>query len=109
MRSDPKPLSDWLQNPSTLAGGLLTRLQRIEALTLDLQSWLNTPTPCAWASAARVASFEGGTLTIYCADAATLTLFRYRSLDALSHFRQTLGGSCARIDAKVRPLSQASG
>ncbi len=109
MRSDPKPLSDWLQNPSSEAGGLLAKLQHIEALNLALQDWLNTPDLCSWASAVRVASFDGGTLTIYCADASSLTRFRYRSTDALSFFRQKLGGSCARIEAKVRPLTPVSG
>ncbi|MEK6805906.1 MAG: hypothetical protein AABY95_04590 [Pseudomonadota bacterium] len=109
MRSDPKPLSDWLQNPSSEAGGLLAKVQQIQTLTLDLQVWLNTPDPCPWASAVRVASFEDGTLTIYCTDASSLTLFRYRSLDAMKFFRQKLGESCARIETKVRPLTQASG
>lgn len=103
MQQDPKPLSDWLQNPSTTAGGLLARLQSVETVDRALRDWLNTPEPNLWASSVRVAAIEGGNITVYCADATALTRFRYRSGEALTFLRQRFGESCARIEARVRP------
>lgn len=96
-----RTVSDWLRDATPL-GALLSQTRQTGDHTEQLRTWLNQP----WAAAVRVVQIRDRTLVVYCEDAATLALFRYRIPEAIRHFRSASITALDRIEAKVRPAPQ---